>query len=153
MNLINNNILLFCPGLPHNDVVPRLNEKVMSFKQVMPGITSLRNPYLKARHWEEIEKLIGRAIDRDKSFTLGNLLEMNVRVFLVVADMHLKVAIQFMLICLCLYLCLYPNNDLDHLGSVGHDSSCVEMSCIYKCEHVFPIYNAPLKICKEAVLL
>lgn len=75
-------LFLFYPGLPSNDVVPRLNEKVMSFKQVMPGIISLRNPYLKARHWEEIEKLIGRAIDRDKSFTLGNLLDMNVCVLL-----------------------------------------------------------------------
>ena len=72
------------PGLPSNEVVPRLNEKVMSFKLVMPGITSLRNPYLKARHWEEIEKLIGRAIDRDKTFTLGNLLDMNVSLLLVV---------------------------------------------------------------------
>ena len=65
-------------GLPHNDVVPRLKEKVVDFKHVMPIITSLRNPSLKLRHWEQIEKLIGRSISHDKSFTLGNLLEMNV---------------------------------------------------------------------------
>ena len=96
----------------------------MSFKQVMPGITSLRNPYLKPRHWEEIEKLIGRAIDRDKSFTLGNLLEMNVRVFLVrlackssnsvYVDSSLPV----------------PNNDLDPYGCVGHDCACVKMPSV-----------------------
>ncbi|ESO83512.1 hypothetical protein LOTGIDRAFT_133247 [Lottia gigantea] len=44
----------------------------------MPVITSLRNPSLRARHWETIEKIIGKVIIRDKSFTLGNLMEMNI---------------------------------------------------------------------------
>ena len=65
-------------GLPGNEVVPRLKEKVTNFKQVMPCITSLRNPSLKTRHWDQIERIIGRQIVRDKAFTLGNLLEMNV---------------------------------------------------------------------------
>ena len=68
----------YLEGLPHNDVVPRLKEKVMAFKQVMPVITSLRNPSLKQRHYEQIETVIGRAILREKGFTLGNLLDMNV---------------------------------------------------------------------------
>ena len=65
-------------GLPSNEVVPKLKEKVLDFKLVMPCITSLRNPSLKHRHWEQIEKIIGKSIVRDKNFTLGDLLEMNV---------------------------------------------------------------------------
>ena len=65
-------------GLPHNEVVPRLKEKVLDFKQVMPGIISLRNPSLKLRHWDQIENIIGKSIIKNKDFTLGDLLEMNV---------------------------------------------------------------------------
>lgn len=70
--------LVFIQGLPHNEVVPRLKEKVMDFKQGMPVITSLRNQFLRKRHWQQIERLIGKSIGKDKSFTLGSLLEMNV---------------------------------------------------------------------------
>lgn len=66
-------------GLPHNEVVPRLKEKVVDFKAVMPCITSLRNPSLRPRHFLTIQQTIGKAIERDKHFTLGNLIEMNVR--------------------------------------------------------------------------
>lgn len=41
-------------------------------------IVSLRNPSLRARHWTEIETLIGRQIPRGQAFTLGNLLEMKI---------------------------------------------------------------------------
>ena len=51
----------------------------MEFKQSMPIITSLRNPSFKQRHWDEIERMIGKSIVKDRTFTLGNLLEMKVR--------------------------------------------------------------------------
>ena len=70
--------IYYLPGLPGNEVVPRLKEKVTDFKQVMPCVTSLRNPSLKTRHWDQIQRIIGRAIVREKGFSLGNLLEMNV---------------------------------------------------------------------------
>ena len=82
-------------GLPHNEVVPRLKDKVMNFKQVMPCITSLRNPSLRARHWYQIEGIIGKAIEHDKSFTLGNLLEMKV----------ICVAMQYKIWCALLKQC------------------------------------------------
>ncbi|WAR20146.1 DYH6-like protein, partial [Mya arenaria] len=53
-------------------------EKVMDFKVGMPVITSLRNQFLRPRHWQQIERLIGKTIGKDKSFTLGSLLEMNI---------------------------------------------------------------------------
>ncbi|KAH9496161.1 Dynein heavy chain 6, axonemal [Bulinus truncatus] len=65
-------------GLPHNQVVPKLKEKVLDFKQGMPVIVALRNPSLKPRHWDEIQKVINKVISREKNFTLGNLLEMNI---------------------------------------------------------------------------
>lgn len=65
-------------GLPPNKVVPRLKQKVMSFKQGMPVITSLRNAALRTRHWEAIQNVIGTRIVRDKYFTLGHLLQLKV---------------------------------------------------------------------------
>ena len=65
-------------GLPNNEVVPSLKEKVVSFKETMPTISSLRNPTLQARHWLRIERLVGKATMREKEFTLAELLEMEV---------------------------------------------------------------------------
>ncbi|XP_071080158.1 dynein axonemal heavy chain 6-like [Haliotis cracherodii] len=78
VNKFTQTVYMLDKGLPHNEVLPRLKEKVMDFKQGMPVITSLRNPSLRARHWEIIEKIINKVIVRDKSFTLGNLLDMNI---------------------------------------------------------------------------
>lgn len=65
-------------GLPPNRVIPRLKQKVTSFKQGMPVITSLRNSALRTRHWEVIQNVIGTRIVRDKYFTLGHLLQLQV---------------------------------------------------------------------------
>lgn len=78
VNRYSQTVFMLEKGLPHNEVVPRLKEKVMDFKQGMPVISSLRNQFLRPRHWQQIERLIGKAIAKDKSFTLGNLLEMNI---------------------------------------------------------------------------
>ncbi|KAJ7369814.1 hypothetical protein OS493_036331 [Desmophyllum pertusum] len=71
-------VFLLEKGLPPNKVVPRLKQKVVSFKQGMPVITSLRNAALRTRHWEAIQNVIGTRIVRDKYFTLGNLLQLKV---------------------------------------------------------------------------
>ncbi|KAK3092231.1 hypothetical protein FSP39_000084 [Pinctada imbricata] len=78
VNRFTQTVYMLEKGLPHNEVLPTLKEKVVEFKQGMPVITSLRNPSLKHRHWEEIERLIEKSIARDKAFTLANLLEMNI---------------------------------------------------------------------------
>ena len=70
----------FLTGLPPNKVVPKLKQKVTSFKQGMPVITSLRNAALRTRHWEAIQNVIGTRIVRDKYFTLGHLLQLQVAV-------------------------------------------------------------------------
>ncbi|XP_070181014.1 dynein axonemal heavy chain 6-like [Littorina saxatilis] len=78
VNKFTQTVFMLEKGLPHNEVLPQLKEKVMDFKQGMPVITSLRNPSLRQRHWDAIQKIINKVISRDKSFTLGNLLEMNI---------------------------------------------------------------------------
>ena len=65
-------------GLPPNEVLPRLKERVLNFKQGMPIMTALRNPALRPRHWQEIQDLIGRHIVRDKNFTLGKFMDLQV---------------------------------------------------------------------------
>ncbi|XP_070577565.1 LOW QUALITY PROTEIN: dynein axonemal heavy chain 6-like [Ptychodera flava] len=78
VNKFTQTVFMLEKGLPPNEVLPRLKEKVLDFKQGMPVITALRNPSLRARHWDEIQRLIGRNFARDKNFTLGNLLELEI---------------------------------------------------------------------------
>ncbi|XP_041352994.1 dynein heavy chain 6, axonemal-like isoform X2 [Gigantopelta aegis] len=78
VNKFTQTVYMLEKGLPHNEILPRLKEMVMKFKQGMPVITSLRNPSLRSRHWEQIQRIINKVIARDKSFTLGNLLDMNI---------------------------------------------------------------------------
>lgn len=91
VNRFTQTVYMLDKGLPHNEVVPRLKEKVLDFKRGMPVITSLRNPSLRRRHWESIERLIQKSIAKDKAFTLGNLLEMNVSDFLYIYHFPKKV--------------------------------------------------------------
>jgi len=46
------------------------------FRYAMPVVSSLRNPALKTRHWDEITLIIGVVIKGDKHLTLGRLLEL-----------------------------------------------------------------------------
>ena len=65
-------------GLPGNMVVPILKERVEAFKKLMPAVMDLRNPHLLDRHWREIEEIIDHKFDNDKSYTLGELVDLNV---------------------------------------------------------------------------
>lgn len=65
-------------GLPENDIVPILKQKVMDFQLCLPVIVALRNPYLRQRHWEDIQSNIGRFFSKEDNFTLGNLLDLKV---------------------------------------------------------------------------
>ncbi|XP_059157269.1 dynein axonemal heavy chain 6-like [Physella acuta] len=78
VNKFTQTVYMLEKGLPHNQVVPRLKDRVLDFKQGMPVITALRNPALRPRHWEEIQRVINKTISRDKNFTLGNLIDMNI---------------------------------------------------------------------------
>ncbi|XP_072261492.1 dynein axonemal heavy chain 6 [Pyxicephalus adspersus] len=63
-------------GLPSNNVVPRLKEKVENMKQKVPVITDLRNPCLKPRHWTSLEQEINATlIDPENPLSLEKLIE------------------------------------------------------------------------------
>lgn len=69
-----------CPvsGLPENDIVPQLKQKLGDFKLCLPIIVALRNPHLRKRHMEEIHKITGRLLVIEATFTLGDMLNLTV---------------------------------------------------------------------------
>ncbi|XP_037621211.1 dynein heavy chain 6, axonemal [Sebastes umbrosus] len=64
-------------GLPRNNVVPSLKEKVDVIKQWMPVITDLRNPCMKPEHWETLESVVGTALNGEE-LTVAVLEQLNV---------------------------------------------------------------------------
>lgn len=72
-------ILVFT-GLPKNDMVALLKQSVLDFKQELPIITALGNPYLKARHWEALQEITGKSISLDKSLSVEKLLALKVNI-------------------------------------------------------------------------
>ena len=65
-------------GLPGNQAAPRLKGMVDKFKLLLPVVNDLRNDSLQARHWEEIERIIDHEFDKEHTYTLGELLDLNV---------------------------------------------------------------------------
>lgn len=65
-------------GLPPNNVVPKLKEKVEDMRDKVPVITDLRNPALKKRHWERIEEIVDHKFEGDEPVTLKLLAELKV---------------------------------------------------------------------------
>ncbi|XP_016084420.1 dynein heavy chain 6, axonemal [Sinocyclocheilus grahami] len=64
-------------GLPKNNVVPCLKENVESMREKLPVITDLRNPCLKARHWEMLEDIVDSSL-LEEPLTLAYLQELNI---------------------------------------------------------------------------
>ncbi|XP_053317654.1 dynein axonemal heavy chain 6 [Spea bombifrons] len=63
-------------GLPPNNVVPQLKEKVEKMKEKVPVITDLRNPFLKPRHWASLEQIINTSLtDPGEPLSLEKLIE------------------------------------------------------------------------------
>ncbi|XP_075255484.1 dynein axonemal heavy chain 6-like isoform X3 [Convolutriloba macropyga] len=75
VNKFNQTIFMLEKGLPANEILPQLKERVTSFKTLMPLIVALRNPNLRDRHWGVIFDLVGNSSITEITFTLGNLLE------------------------------------------------------------------------------
>jgi dynein heavy chain len=64
-------------GLQDNPVVPKLTGLVDEWKIILPTIQNLKNPALRKRHWRIIDNIIGRPLYNNKTFLLGELVEMN----------------------------------------------------------------------------
>ena len=64
-------------GLPQNAIVPELKLKVEAMKERLGALTDLRNPTLRARHWEKLEELLGVKLNSVKEpVTLARLVEL-----------------------------------------------------------------------------
>ncbi|XP_057699654.1 dynein axonemal heavy chain 6 isoform X1 [Corythoichthys intestinalis] len=50
-------------GLPRNNVVPCLKDKVELMKYRVPVITDLRNPCMKPEHWRNLESIVGSSLN------------------------------------------------------------------------------------------
>ena len=73
------NSYCFPPGLPPNELVPSLKEKLSEFKKALPILVALRNSNLKTRHYNQLKSLIGHDISNEKQkITLSVLLEVEV---------------------------------------------------------------------------
>lgn len=57
VNRFTQNIYLLEKGLPANELVPKLKNKVLDFKKALPIIIALRNPNLKTRHYHQLRLL------------------------------------------------------------------------------------------------
>ena len=79
VNRFTQNIFLLEKGMPNNDLVPRLKDKVVDFRKALPIIISLRNPNLKPRHYVDLKLLIGHDLLKDRDIiTMSVLLEADV---------------------------------------------------------------------------
>ncbi|KAM5238846.1 dynein axonemal heavy chain 14 [Ctenodactylus gundi] len=61
-------------GLPKNDMVIHLKKAITDFQQELPVIIALGNPYLKPRHWEALQEVMGKSTFLSKNCTVENLL-------------------------------------------------------------------------------
>ncbi|XP_061839883.1 dynein axonemal heavy chain 6 isoform X3 [Nerophis lumbriciformis] len=64
-------------GLPRNNVVPCLKDKVEIIKQRVPVITDLRNPCMKPEHWRNLEAVVGSSLNVEQ-LTMAVMEELNV---------------------------------------------------------------------------
>ncbi|XP_070836417.1 dynein axonemal heavy chain 6 [Chaetodon trifascialis] len=64
-------------GLPRNNVVPSLKDKVEVTKQRLPVITNLRNPCMKVEHWKTLESVVGTSLNMEE-LTVAVLEEINI---------------------------------------------------------------------------
>lgn len=64
-------------GLPPNNLLPKLKERVEDMRAKMPMITDLRNAALRKRHWDVIYQEIGFIATPEDPLTLGKLIEID----------------------------------------------------------------------------
>eukprot|EP00198_Chlamydomonas_reinhardtii_P006936 XP_001696272.1 dynein heavy chain 3 [Chlamydomonas reinhardtii] len=64
-------------GLVPNKIVPKLRAGVNYWRDLVPLVSALRNPFLKERHWVKVNAAVGSYIDRNEELTLQGLLDIN----------------------------------------------------------------------------
>ena len=59
------------------EVYRKLDEQVKSWITSLPLINELRSPAMRDRHWKQLMRATGRSLDIEESFTLGDLLSID----------------------------------------------------------------------------
>ena len=77
VNKYGKNVYSLEKGLPPNNLVPLLRERVDNMRVMLPTITDLRNPSLKKRHWDVIYDVIGFVPTPEDPLNLGKLIDIN----------------------------------------------------------------------------
>lgn len=77
VNKYGKNVYQIEKGLPPNNLLPKLKQRVDDMRTKMPTITDLRNPSLRKRHWDQIHSLIEFTPDNENPLTLGKLVEID----------------------------------------------------------------------------
>ncbi|CAF0752073.1 unnamed protein product [Brachionus calyciflorus] len=77
VNKYSKNVYQVEKGLPPNNLVPLLKQRVEEMRNKMPMITDLRNQSLKKRHWDAIYQVINFSPTAEQPLNLGKLIEIN----------------------------------------------------------------------------
>ncbi len=77
VNKYGKNVYQIEKGLPPNNLLPKLKNKVEDMRVKMTTVTNLRNPSLKKRHWDVLFEAINFTPDAENPLNLGKLLEIN----------------------------------------------------------------------------
>lgn len=63
-------------------IASKVKAKVEEFKEFMPLVSTLFNPGLRERHWEQISEVVGYPLRADDDMTLSKLVDMNLDAFI-----------------------------------------------------------------------
>lgn len=77
VNKYGKNVYQIEKGLPPNNLLPKLKERVELMRSKMPIITDLRNQFLKKRHWDVIYEVIGFTPSPEEPLDLAKLIEID----------------------------------------------------------------------------
>jgi dynein heavy chain len=77
VNKYSKNVYQIEKGLPPNNLLPKLKQRVEDMRTKMTTITDLRNPSLRKRHWDEIYSTIGYTPEPETPLSLGKLIEID----------------------------------------------------------------------------
>lgn len=58
-------------------IAATVKEQISGFKPYVPLLVALRNPGMRSRHWEDLSKNLGFALEIDEKFTLTNIFQLH----------------------------------------------------------------------------
>jgi len=60
------------------EVVTQIKTSVETFRQTLPLIKMLKEPYMRPRHWDKMQKALGQVLEyENEAFTIGEYFKLN----------------------------------------------------------------------------